>query len=113
MLLVPGAALGAPILVLIGAWLLIYSPSPLFEINQVSLRQAITADHVQGRMSATVRTVRWIAMPVGSVIGGLLGSLMGVPQTILLGGVNTLLSSIWLLAGPVASLSTHPEPASA
>jgi MFS family permease len=111
-LLIPAALLGAPILVLIGAWLLIYSPSPLFEINQVSLRQAITPDAVQGRMNATVRTVVWTAVPVGSVIGGVLGSLIGVPQTIILGGAISLLSPLWLL-GPVASMRAHPEPASA
>jgi MFS family permease len=112
-LLIPAAGLGAPLIVLSVAWLLIYSPSPLYHINEVSLRQAITADHLQGRMSATVRTLVWAAAPVGAVIGGLLGSVIGVPQTILIGGVITLTSPLWLLAGPVGALRAHPEPAGA
>jgi MFS family permease len=114
-LLIPAALLAPPlaILVLVLGWLLIYSPSSVFSINQVSLRQAITPDHLQGRMNATMRTMVWAAQPVGAVLGGALGSLIGVPQTILLGGVIALASPAFLLRGPVASLRTHPEPQTA
>jgi MFS family permease len=112
-LLIPAALLGVPIVILVAAWLLIYSPAPVFDINMVSLRQAITADHLQGRMNATFRTAVWAAMPVGSVIGGLLGSAIGVWQTIVLGGVIAVISPVWLLAGPVASLRAQPEPVGA
>jgi len=112
-LLMPAAVLGPPLAVLSAAWLLIYTPSPLFEINQVSLRQAVTPDRVQGRMNATIRTLVWSTVPVGAVIGGLLASSIGVPRTVLIAGVITLASPLWLLAGPVASLRAHPEPAGA
>jgi predicted MFS family arabinose efflux permease len=114
-LLLP-AALLAPVTaipVLVLGWLLIYSPSSVFSINQVSLRQAITPDHLQGRMNATMRTMVWAAQPVGAVLGGALGSLIGVPQTILLGGLIALASPAFLIRGPVASLRTHPEPQTA
>jgi MFS family permease len=112
-LLIPAAMLGVPIAILVAAWLLIYSPAPIFDINMVSLRQAITADHLQGRMNATFRTAVWAAMPAGSVIGGLLGSTIGVWQTIIAGGVIAVLSPVWLLAGPVAALRRQPEPSAA
>ena len=112
-LLMPAAVLGPPLAVLSAAWLLIYTPSPLFEINQVSLRQAVTPDRVQGRMNATIRTLVWSTVPIGDVVGGVLASLIGVPRTVLIAGVITLASPLWLLAGPVASLRAHPEPAGA
>jgi MFS family permease len=112
-LLIAAALLGVPIVILVAAWLLIYSPAPIFDINMVSLRQAITADHLQGRMNATFRTAVWAAMPAGAVIGGLLGSAIGVWQTIILGGAIALLAPVWLLAGPVAALRSQPEPSAA
>ena len=92
------------------AWLLISSPSPVFSINQISLRQAITPDHLQGRMNATVRTVTWAALPVGSLLGGTLAGVIGVPQTIVLGALISLMAPLWLLSGPVIALRAQPQP---
>jgi MFS family permease len=110
-LVVAAAALGAPLLVLAIAWLLIYTPAPLFDINQISLRQAVTAHELQGRMNATVHTAVWSAAPVGAVIGGLLGSTIGVVQTIPIAAAVCLAAPLWLLFGPVRALRAHPEPA--
>jgi len=107
---IPLALLGAPIPILVLAWLLISSPSPVFSINQISLRQAITPDHLQGRMNATVRTVTWAALPVGSLLGGTLAGLIGVPQTIVLGALISLMAPLWLLSGPVIALRAQPQP---
>ncbi len=107
---IPLALLGAPIPILVLAWLLISSPSPVFSINQISLRQAITPDHLQGRMNATVRTVTWAALPVGSLLGGTLAGVIGVPQTIVLGALISLLAPLWLLSGPVIALRAQPQP---
>jgi predicted MFS family arabinose efflux permease len=109
---IPLALLGAPIPILVLAWLLISSPSPVFSINQISLRQAITPDHLQGRMNATVRTVTWAALPVGSLVGGILAGVIGVPQTIVLGAGISLMAPLWLLSGPVIALRAQPQPVS-
>ncbi|HLY35198.1 MAG TPA: MFS transporter [Candidatus Limnocylindria bacterium] len=82
-----------------------------YNITQVSLRQAITPDRVQGRMNATMRTIVWGTIPVGSVLGGLFAGVIGVPQTIVLGGFVTLLASGWILAGPIR-IKVQPEPVS-
>jgi MFS family permease len=80
-----------------------------YNIVQVSLRQAITPDRVQGRMNATMRTIVWGTIPVGSVLGGFLAGIIGVPQTIVLGGFITFLAAGWILAGPVR-IKVQPEP---
>jgi transmembrane secretion effector len=109
---IPLALLGSPIPILIAMWMLISLPSPIYSINQISLRQAITPDRLQGRMNATARTVTWAALPVGSLLGGTLAGLIGVPQTIVLGALISLLSPLWLLSGPVIAMRAQPEPVS-
>jgi MFS family permease len=80
-----------------------------YNITQVSLRQAITPDRVQGRMNATMRTIVWGTIPIGSVVGGILGTVIGVVPTIVLGGFIALLAAGWILAGPFR-IRVQPDP---
>jgi MFS family permease len=80
-----------------------------YNITQVSLRQAITPDRVQGRMNATMRTIVWGTIPIGSVVGGILGTVIGVVPTIVLGGFIALLAAGWILAGPIR-IRVQPDP---
>ena len=41
-----------------------------WNINQVSLRQAITPPRMQGRMNATMRFIVWGTIPLGAILGG-------------------------------------------
>src|SRR5207253_11259229 len=84
-----------------------------YNITQVSLRQAITPDRVQGRMNATMRTIVWGTIPVGAFTGGILGTTIGVVQTIILGSVVSALAALWIFLGPVARLKEQPVPAPA
>lgn len=82
-----------------------------YNITQVSLRQAITPDRLQGRMNATMRTIVWGTIPIGSLLGGILASVIGVVPTIVLGGFIAMLSAGWILAGPIR-IQVQPEPVS-
>ena len=46
----------------------------IYNINQVSLRQAIVPLRLQGRLNATMRTIVWGTLPLGAITGGLLGN---------------------------------------
>jgi len=83
---------------------------PVYNINQVSLRQAITPDRLQGRMNATMRTIVWGTIPVGAAVGGWLGTAIGIVPTLLAGGVVGSLAALWIATGPVARLRVQPEP---
>ena len=48
---------------------------PVFNINQLSLRQSITPDRLQGRVNATMRFIMWGVTPVGAILGGILGAM--------------------------------------
>ena len=89
------------------------SAGVVYNINQVSLRQAITPERMQGRMNATMRFLVWGTIPIGSLVGGALGTLIGLRETILLGGALGLLSFLFVLFSPVRSLREMPEPAGA
>ena len=80
-----------------------------YNITQVSLRQAITPDRVQGRMNATMRTIVWGTIPIGSLLGGILATSIGVVPTIVLGGFIAMLAAGWILAGPIR-IKEQPQP---
>lgn len=40
---------------------------PISNVNQLTLRQAITPDHLQGRMNATLRVLSWWTIPLGGL----------------------------------------------
>jgi MFS family permease len=81
----------------------------LYNVNQVSLRQAITPDHLQGKMNATMRFLVWGVFPIGGLLGGYLGEAFGIKTMILISGIGTLFSVIWLLVSPVGKIESIPE----
>jgi len=99
--LVPLAQLGASLLLLVTSFLVMSFGGTVYNVNQVSLRQTITPDHVQGRMNATVRTMIWGTIPIGSFVGGILGERFGVVPALVVGAIVATLAGIWILAGPV------------
>lgn len=81
----------------------------IYNITQVSLRQAITDPRFQGRMNATMRFIVWGTIPIGNLLGGALGSTIGLRPTMVLGSAGTLLSVIPVAVSPVRSLRTVEE----
>jgi predicted MFS family arabinose efflux permease len=84
--------------------------SPVYNINQVSLRQAITPDRLQGRMNASVRFLVWGTIPIGALMGGALGEALGLRPTILAMALCSMLAPLWIVFSPVRSLRTQPAP---
>ncbi len=109
-LLVPLAQLGFAVPLLLASSMIGSFANPVYNINQVSLRQAITPDRVQGRMNATVRTVIWGTIPIGALIGGVIGNAYGLVPAMYTGIAVSLLAGAWILAGPVR-LKVQPQAA--
>ena len=85
--------------------------SVVYSTNQVSLRQAITPEALQGRMNATMKFMVIGAMPIGSLIGGVLGASIGLRPTIWIAAVATSVAFVPLALSPVRSLRAIPIPA--
>lgn len=118
--IVLSAALGAPYLILalapasnpfpfLVASSFFVSAGVVYNITQVSLRQAICPPGFQGRMNATMRFIVWGTIPIGSLIGGVLGSTIGLRATMVLGGAGTALAVIPVAFSPVLRLRTIDE----
>jgi MFS family permease len=68
-----------------------------FRISQISLRQSITPDDMQGRMNATTRFVTAGLIALGGLLGGVLGAAIGLQWTLVVAAVGELLAVAWLL----------------
>lgn len=82
----------------------------VYNIAQVSYRQAICPDRLLGRMNASVRFIVWGALPLGGITGGLLGEWLGVRSTLWVAMVGGSLAAAWVLFSP---LRTEREPVTA
>ena len=54
----------------------------VYNVAQVSYRQAICPPRLLGRMNAAVRWVVWGTLPLGGLLGGALGTWLGVRATL-------------------------------
>jgi MFS family permease len=110
-LLVAIAPVDAPIPFLIASGFLTGLSAVVYNINQVSFRQAITPTAMQGRMNATMRFIVWGAMPVGSILGGIIATTVSLSAAIWVGAIGSFLAVIPLLITPVHTLVDMPTPA--
>ncbi|MBP0448017.1 MFS transporter [Kitasatospora sp. RG8] len=84
----------------------------VYNIAQVSLRQAVTPTAMQARMNASVRFVIWGTLPLGAAAGGLLGSAIGLRPALWLVAAVSLVSCVpLLLARDVRTLRDFPAAA--
>ena len=95
-------------LVIAGGGLLGGAGGVAYNINQVSLRQALCPLPLQGRMNASVRFMVWGTMPLGGLIGGVLGGSIGLRPTLWVAGIGSLSAFLWILLSPVPSVRTMP-----
>ena len=84
--------------------------SPIYNISQVSYRQAITPMKMQGRMNATMRFMVWGTLPIGSLLGGVLGSTLGLRPTLVIAAVGGMLSVLWVALSSVRTIREIPHP---
>ncbi|HEX5503453.1 MAG TPA: MFS transporter [Thermomicrobiales bacterium] len=95
------------------AWFLESMAATLSRINQVSLRQSLVPDRLQGRVNASVRFVTWGVLPVASLAGGALAATIGVRPTLAAGAGVGLLAVLVVTLSPVRRLRGFPATPSA
>lgn len=81
----------------------------VYNINQVSLRQALTPDRMQGRMNATMRFIVWGTIPAGQVVGGAIASTAGMTTTLWVGAIGALFAFLPILFSAVPSIRNMPR----
>jgi MFS family permease len=109
-LLMPLAPESGPIPLLIASQLIISFGLPLYNITQVSFRQAITPERLQGRMNSVMRFIVWGVIPLGTLAGGAIASVVDLRAAMWVGAIGMSLAFLPVLLSPVRTLRDMPEP---
>jgi len=99
---------GSPIPALVAGQVIGGFGVALFNLQSLSLRQAITPASVLGRVNAVVRMVGWGTLPIGAVLGGWLGDVIGLRQVIVLCAAGSLATTAFPLFSAVGRLRRTP-----
>ena len=81
----------------------------VFNVNQASLRQAIVPAALQGRAAATLRFVALGPVPLGALLGGFLGGVIGIRETLFLAAAGELTAAAWLWNSPLRLVRELPD----
>jgi Na+/melibiose symporter-like transporter len=76
----------------------------VYEINAISLRQAIAPESVLGRVTAAERFGGLVAMLIASLVAGVVASLVGVRPVLVLGACCTFVGVLIIFASPVRNM---------
>jgi len=106
-LLVPLAPAGLPVVAvacLLGQQVIGDTAVTVFDVTEVSVRQARVDDRRLGRVNATVRVAMVVAQLAATLAGGLVAESIGLRGAAFLAPIGALLGAWALLASPVRSL---------
>jgi MFS family permease len=72
-----------------------------FDVPLNSLQAAVTHDHMRSRVAGAFSSINYGIRPLGAVVGGFLGTWIGVRETLLVSAAGGLLSVLWLIGSPI------------
>ncbi len=105
---VPLATLGAASAVLGLAWFVASFASVVYNVTQVSFRQRLCPAALLGRMNASVRFLVFGTMPLGALLGGVLGTAIGIVPTLWLAVATQVLAAVPVLVSPLLGMRDLP-----
>jgi len=108
LLAVQASVLGPSAIMLAGIWLLTSMSVPIYNVSQVSFRQTIVSDMLQGRMNATMRTVGYSGAALGAVVGGFVGRQFGISTAMMSGALIVLISALIIWLTPIGRVRETP-----
>jgi MFS family permease len=84
----------------------------ILDINAGAIIPALTPHRLRSRATGAFRFVNYGVRPLGALIGGALGSAIGLRPTLWIATVGAIAGALWLLPSPVPGLRELPEEAS-
>ncbi|MQA32592.1 MFS transporter [Modestobacter roseus] len=106
--LTPLAAVGAPLVLLTLGQLGFSWSVVVYNVTQVSFRQRLCPPALLGRMNASVRFIVFGTMPLGGLLGGVLGTWLGVLPALWIAAAGQVLAAGWVVASPLRHLRELP-----
>ena len=82
----------------------------VYNVTQLSYRQAITPERMLGRMNSVMRFIAWGVLPIGMLIGGALATWVGLREAMWVSAAISTVSFLPMLLSPVRHLRVLPEP---
>lgn len=82
----------------------------LIDISAGAMFAAIIPHRLRARVSGAYSMVNYGVRPLGSLVGGALGSTIGLRPTLWIATVGALAGVLWLLPSPIPRLRDLPEP---
>jgi MFS family permease len=107
--LLPLAAFGPPVVLLVGGWFGLSWGVVVYNVVQVSFRQRLCPPALLGRMNASVRFIVFGTMPLGSLLGGVLGSWLGVLPTLWIAAAGGFLACLPVALSPLRTTDDLPD----
>ncbi|MEV0963202.1 MULTISPECIES: MFS transporter [unclassified Streptomyces] len=80
----------------------------VYNVGQVSIRQALCPPDMLGRMNASVRFIVWGILSLGSLTGGALGEWIGVRGGLFVAGAGMTAGVLWLLLSRLVRMRHLP-----
>jgi MFS family permease len=81
----------------------------VYNVATVSFRQRLCPPQLLGRMNASARFLVWGTIPLGSFLGGILGTALGVVPTLWIGAAVGFTSVLPVMISPLWRMQTLPE----
>ncbi len=78
-------------------------------VQVYGLRQAIVPDELLGRVNGTYTLLTFGFVPLGALLGGLLGELLGLRPALLVAAAGLFFSWAWLVFSPARGLRELPD----
>ncbi len=103
------ASLGWAAVTLFVGWFVVGFSQVIYNVAQISLRQSITPLTMQSRMNATMRFIVWGTIPIGSLAGGVMATLLPVRVALIIAALGSFTSTLWVLFSPLRSLHEMPQ----
>ncbi|MCW2641805.1 MAG: major facilitator transporter [Dactylosporangium sp.] len=80
----------------------------VYNITQVSFRQGLTPERLLGRMNATMRFLVWGTVPIGGLIGGVLGKYLGVREALWVAAIGGMFTFLPVFLSPLRTMRELP-----
>jgi MFS family permease len=74
-------------------------------VNRTTLIQQLVPAHALGRVAATQQVIALAAVPIGAVLGGLMGEVLGLRITVGIAAVGTVAATVALVRSPLWTTS--------
>ena len=81
----------------------------MLDISGGAISAALVPDRLRARVSGSYNVVNYGVRPVGAFLGGVLGSTIGVRETLWIASIGALAGFVWLLPSPIPALKELPE----